>query len=119
MRDFMKYEVWKNSIDLVSEIYRVTSDFPEEEKFGLTNQMRRCAISIPSNIAEGSSRSSEKDFKRFLEIAIGSSFELKSQLIISANLKFIDQGRVDQKIIELDKISKQLNDFISKLKSNN
>jgi four helix bundle protein len=114
----MKYEVWNDSIELVAEIYKVTSNFPEEEKFGLTNQMRRCAVSIPSNIAEGSSRSSEKDFKRFLEIAIGSSFELKTQLIISGNLKFLNQESVQKQILVVDKISRQLNGFISKLKSN-
>lgn len=118
MRDFTKYDVWNDSIDLVTKIYNITSNFPEREKFGLANQMRRCATSIPSNIAEGSSRSSEKDFKRFLEIVIGSSFELKTQLIISGNLKYINEVDLRNFSLSTDKISKQLNGFITKLKAN-
>lgn len=86
MRDFTKYEVWQLAIDLALKVYQTTKTFPEEEKFGLTSQLRRTAISISSNIAEGASRSSDKEFKRFVEVAMGSLFEIKSQLIVSKKL---------------------------------
>jgi len=82
MRDFRKLEIWKDSIQLVEEVYSITRKFPDTEKFGLTSQMNRSAISIPYNIAEGCSRSSIIEFSRFLEIALGSSFELETQLEI-------------------------------------
>ncbi len=72
-----------------AEIYSITSKFPENEKFGLTNQLRRASISIPSNIAEGSSRHSNKDFTRFLQIAIGSAYEIETQLLIASDLNSI------------------------------
>jgi four helix bundle protein len=74
---FKDLEIWKSSRKFCSEIYNITSNFPESEKFGLTNQLRRASVSVPSNIAEGCSRRSNKDFSRFLEIAIGSISKLK------------------------------------------
>ena len=76
MRNFRNLEIWTRGIELVKEIYKLTSKFPSNEKFGLISQMQRASVSIPSNIAEGCSRNSDVEFKRFLEIAIGSSFEL-------------------------------------------
>lgn len=88
MIDFIKYEVWQLAIDLAVKVYQTTKTFPEGEKFGLTSQLRRAVISISSNIAESASRSSDKEFKRFIEIAIGSLFDIKSQLIVSHKLIF-------------------------------
>ena len=88
MSDYKDLEVWKKSIDVVTDIYRLTSVFPDSEKFGITNQMRRAAVSIPSNIAEGSARYHPKDFIHFLRIADGSVAELETQLIISVKLEF-------------------------------
>ncbi|WP_424963005.1 four helix bundle protein [Ekhidna sp.] len=116
MRDFTKYEVWKDGIDLAVKTYELTNDFPSEEKFGLINQMRRAAVSMPSNFAEGCSRSSEKDFKRFVEISLGSGFELKTQTIIASRLKFLDLEQSESYLSELDKLSKQLNSLRNKLK---
>ena len=76
MHNFRKLDIWVKSMDLVTDIYRVTNAFPNQERFGLTSQMQRSAVSIPSNIAEGSAKSSNKDFARFLEMSIGSSYEL-------------------------------------------
>ncbi len=90
MRNFRELEVWKESIEIVKKVYSITNAFPSNEKFGLVSQMNRCRVSIASNIAEGCSRKSEIDFARFLEISIGSSFELETQLIISNNLIYID-----------------------------
>lgn len=86
MRDYTKYEVWVDGIEISVRIYEITNSFPEHEKYGITSQLRRASVSISSNIAEGCSRSSEKDFKRFVEIALGSAFEVKRQLIISNKL---------------------------------
>ena len=92
-------DVWMKSMDFVTMLYKKTATFPKEEIYGLTNQMRRAAVSIPSNIAEGAARKSNKEFIQFLHIALGSTVEIETQLIISKNLKFID----DESFIELDK----------------
>ena len=92
-------DVWKKSMDFVTMLYKKTATFPKEEIYGLTNQMRRAAVSIPSNNAEGAARKSNKEFIQFLHIALGSTVEIETQLIISKNLKFID----DESFIELDK----------------
>ena len=88
MSDYKDLDVWKRAVDVVTEIYRLTSAFPESEKCGITNQMRRAAVSIPSNIAEGSARHHPKDFTHFLRIADGSAAELETQLIVSTRLGF-------------------------------
>ena len=80
--------VWQKSIDLVGEVYRITGNFPKEEVYGLTSQMRRAAISISSNIAEGRRKGSRKDFKNFLQIAFGSGAELETQIEIAKRLSF-------------------------------
>ena len=115
MRDFTKYEVWNLAIDLSVEIYRITESLPNQEKFGLISQMNRAVVSIASNIAEGTSRSSEKEFIRFLEISMGSGFELKSQLVIAHRLEFIDSSTFDKVMESLDLILKQLNGLRSSI----
>jgi len=82
-------EVWKESIRLVPEVYALISNFPPEEKYGLSSQVSRSAVSIPSNIAEGCGRSSEKEFARFLEISLGSAYELETQIWVAIALKFL------------------------------
>lgn len=109
MRNFREYEVWKNAIQLVNVIYEISALNPINEKYGITSQINRAAISIPSNIAEGASRSSEKDFKRFIEISLGSAFELETLLEISKNRKFIDQENYVNVLDKLESIQKQLN----------
>ncbi len=116
MRDFTKYDIWRDGVDLAVEAYELTKNFPNKEKFGLTSQIRRAAISLPSNFAEGCSRSSEKDFKRFIEISIGSGFELKTQFIIASKLNFLKGNSSDKFVSLLDKLSKQLNSLRNKLK---
>ena len=89
MKSHKDLDVWKRSIVLVTEIYQITKNFPDDEKYGMINQMRRSAVSIPSNIAEGSARHSKKENIQFLYVVLGSLSELETQLIISNNLKYI------------------------------
>lgn len=105
-------------MEIVLEVYSLTEKLPESEKYGLSSQMCRAAVSIPSNIAEGSSRNSELDFKRFLEIAIGSSFELETQLILTKELGYIGSEKSTDLLALLDKEQKKINTLISKLQSN-
>jgi len=90
MKTHKDLEVWKISIEMVTKIYQITHGFPKEELYGLTNQIRRAAVSVPSNIAEGAGRKSNKEFLQFLYYANGSLSELETQLIIANNLKYID-----------------------------
>ncbi|RKS02084.1 four helix bundle protein [Flavobacterium sp. 102] len=116
MHQFKELEIWKRSRLFCSKIYLITSSFPADEKFGLTNQLRRASVSIPSNIAEGCSRSSNKDFSRFLEIAIGSIYEIETQLLIAFDLGYINQLELDKLVNDLDTIIKMISKFRSSLK---
>jgi len=91
MFNFEKLEVWQKAIQFADLVYRLTKTFPDDERFGLTSQMRRAAVSISSNIAEGTSRHSRDDYARFLEIAAGSVFEVVSQSFISRNLGLVNE----------------------------
>ncbi|MAU71733.1 MAG: four helix bundle protein [Pseudozobellia sp.] len=95
MYNYKDLIVWQKSMDLVEKVYQLTSTFPQEEKFGLTSQIRRCAVSIPSNIAEGAGRKSKKLFRNFLEISNGSINELKTQLEISKRIGFISENEME------------------------
>jgi len=106
VRNFREYDVWIDSMQLVENIYTFVDNFPENEKFGLSSQITRSAVSIPSNIAEGASRVSEKDFARFLEISLGSSFELETQVRIANRRNYISEVdflKVLEAIISLQK----------------
>jgi four helix bundle protein len=111
MHQFKELEIWKKSRLFCSKIYSVTASFPSKEKFGLTNQLRRAWVSIPSNIAEGTSRHSNKDFSRFLEIAIGSVYEVETQILISTNLGFINEEKCIEITNSLDEIIKMTSRF--------
>jgi len=90
IRNHKDLEVWKKSMDFVSNIYKITESFPNKEVYGLTNQIRRAAVSVPSNIAEGAARSSKKEFIQFLYIALGSLSELETQIIIANRLEYLN-----------------------------
>ena len=105
--------VWQKSIAMVTSVYALVKNFPDDERFGLTSQIKRCSVSIPSNIAEGWGRSSAISFAQFLRISKGSLYELETQLLIAKNLKYIQESnKLDGVIIE---ISKMLNSLIKKL----
>ena len=91
MGTFKDLLAWQKSLTLAKKVYQVTGNFPTEERFGLVNQMRRCAVSIPSNIAEGYGRGSDKELLRFLYVALGSSNELETQLFLSLELSFMKE----------------------------
>lgn len=107
MHNFKELKVWQKSIDLTSEIYEVLSGFPSDEKLGLISQIKRAAVSIPSTIAEGSWRNSGKEFKHFLAISLGSSFEIETQFIIANRLGLIHNEKMEnfaRKISEIQKM---------------
>ena len=108
MNKFKELKVWQKSIQLVTTIYSQTSNFPKEEVYGITSQIRRCAVSIPSNVAEGAGRRTKKDFSHFLDIAKGSSFELETQLIISKELGFIERIKFENLNSDLEEIQKMI-----------
>ena len=113
---FEKLDVWKKAIDLADEVYRLTREFPDYERFGLANQMRRAAMSISSNVAEGSSRSSNKDFVRFIEIAYGSLMELVSQLHIAQRQSFIEKESARELYRQSDEVARMLSGLQASLK---
>tara|TARA_R110000868_G_scaffold67320_5_gene199882 strand:+ start:1426 stop:1782 length:357 start_codon:yes stop_codon:yes gene_type:complete len=117
MRDFRKLEIWKNGIELVKQVYQLSNNLPSEEKYGLRIQITRAAVSIPSNIAEGSCRNSEVEFKRFLEIAMGTLFELETQLIIIVELKLIDLIKTENLMVLIHTEGKMINGLINKIKN--
>ena len=117
MRDFRKLNVWIQGIEIVTQIYKLNEQLPDTEKFGLKSQIQRAAVSIPSNIAEGASRNSEVEFKRFLEIAIGSSFELETQPLIIENLTMINSDALKDIFILISSEQKMINSLISKINS--
>jgi len=108
--------VWQKSMTMVTEVYSITKCFPSTENFGLTAQLRRSAISIPSNIAEGYGRRSTGDYLRFLQIALGSLFELQTQIEIVFNLLYIDKMVFDKSTDKTSEIDRMLSSLISKLK---
>ena len=108
MHNFRELNIWKNGMSIAKEILAITKTFPEVEKFGLISQINRSVISIPSNIAEGSGRTTNKEFCRFLDIALGSSFELETQLILSFELEYLTQEKFDELTEELNDLQRMI-----------
>ena len=119
MSSHKNLDVWKLSVKFVTEIYQETSKFPKEEMFGITSQMRRSAVSIASNIAEGAARQTDKEYVRFLYYSLGSKEELDTQLIIAQQLNYITQNSFDRLSPQLETIGKLLNGLIKYLKTSN
>lgn len=112
--NFKKLTIWQEGIKLVIETYKITKTFPSEERFGLSSQLNRCAVSIPSNIAEGTSKSSEKHFKNYLETALGSSFEWETQLIIAFKIGYIDEIKFKELENKINKTQNMIYNFMQK-----
>jgi four helix bundle protein len=117
MRNFRQLNVWSESHSLTLEIYQVTKSFPKDELFALTSQMRRASASIPSNIAEGCGRGTNKEYAQFLQIAMGSASELDYQLLLAKDLKYIDVAVYSALNDKVDKIQRQLNILIRKVRA--
>ncbi|MFZ1072128.1 MAG: four helix bundle protein [Verrucomicrobiia bacterium] len=108
MQDFRKLEVWQRSHELTLKVYELTRSFPADEKFGLTSQLRRAAVSVELNLAEGSSRGSDPDFRRFVQMAIGSASEVECQLLLARDLKFLPEARYKGLESEVQQIKRML-----------
>ncbi len=115
---FKKLQVWQIGMDLAKEIYQLSKLFPKEELYGLTSQIRRASVSIPSNIAEGSQRKSNKEFANFILIAKGSLAELETQIILAKELNYLDEETLENILEQLDKLNRMLFSFRRKLTSN-
>jgi four helix bundle protein len=113
MRDFRKLDIWTQSIEFVDKVYDLCENFPKSEIYGISQQIQRSAVSIPSNIAEGCSRMNNKEFSRFLDYSLGSSFELETQLIIAFRRNYFENALI---LEELNIIQKRINAFRNSLK---
>jgi len=107
-RPHRKLKVWHKAMNLVSDVYRITNEFPKDEVYGLSPQMRRAAVSVPSNLAEGAGRKGSKEFKQFLNIAQGSLSELDTQIELARMLGYISQQEYEELIMKITEISKML-----------
>lgn len=116
MSNFRKLIIWQKAMNLVTKTYDSTKNFPKEEIFGLTSQIRRCSISIPSNIAEGHGRESNKEYLRFLNISIGSLFELQTQLEIAKNIAYLTEEDFNTLYEDSREIERMLVSFTNKIK---
>ncbi len=115
MNNFRDLKVWQRAINLATEIYSITKSFPETEKFGLTSQLQRAAVSVSSNIAEGSGRQTKADFRSFLSYSLGSLYEIESQLTIANNLGYVTNNDFQSMIEEVIEIQKMTHSLRSKL----
>jgi len=115
IKSFRDLEIWKRGINLVETTYRTTQSFPKQELYGLTNQLRRAAVSIPSNISEGFSRESKKEYKQFLYFSLGSCSELITQIIIALRLNYVENRVAEDIIDETEQISKMTMNLIKKI----
>lgn len=114
MHNFRELMIWKSARNIVKEIYKITKSFPKEELFGLTNQIRRCAVSMPSNIAEGCGRDSDKSLAYFLSVALGSSCEVETQLLLAYDLEYLSQNDCDKLVSEINKFQRMTRSFKKK-----
>ncbi len=116
MRNFRELMIWQKAMDIVVCVYKLSASLPKDETYGLKSQLQRAAVSIPSNIAEDCSRNTEPDFKRFLEVAIGSAYELETQLSITENIGLISRSKIEPALQMVSEEQKMLNGFISRVR---
>jgi four helix bundle protein len=118
MKNFKKLLIWQKGIQIAVNCIKITGTFPKQEKFGLVSQPNRACVSIPSNIAEGSSRSSSKDYNRFIEISLGSCFEAETQFLIARQLDFGTPALIEEILLQITEEEKMLASFSNRLKAN-
>ncbi len=115
MKNYKELTIWKKGIELVKVAYTISKQFPTDEKYGMIGQLTRATVSIPANIAEGSSRNSDKDYARFIQIALGSAFEVQTYLIIAKELHWSTNSNIEAVESLLEEEIKMLHSFIRKL----
>jgi four helix bundle protein len=115
MRDFKKLKIWQVGMEIVDKVYDIIPHLPNEEKFGLRSQMARSATAIPSNIAEGSAKRSQKDYLRYVEISFGSAFELETHSLVVRKRKWVADDLMDELLVLIEKEQKMISKFIEKL----
>ena len=108
MHNFRELKIWKMGIEISKLIFQITRTFPSEERYSLTSQLTRCAISIPSNIAEGCGRKSNKELNQFLSISLGSAFELETQIILAYEFGYIDHVTYEKTIVQIHEVQKMI-----------
>ncbi len=118
MQDFTQLKVWQKAHNFTVNLYKITKDFPTDEKVGLTNQIRRASVSIESNISEGCGRNGDKEFSRFLDIAQGSACEVKCQILIARDLGYLDNSKSQLLTDKINEVSRMINALNQKLKAN-
>lgn len=116
MKNFKQLKIWSKGFDIGVKTFKLVSTFPKEERYGVCAQMTKSAVSIPSNIAEGSSRASQRDYLRFIEISLGSTFELETQLLLAKAVGFGNNELRDEILNDIDEEEKMLISFMNKLK---
>ena len=116
-RTYRDLIAWQKAMKFVTEIYEITRSFPSEERYGITNQLRRAAVSVPSNIAEGQARFSHKEFHHFLSQARGSLVEIETQLLIARNLEYLRAAKADELLVATAQIGRLLNGLIASIKT--
>lgn len=116
-RNFRNYKVWQDAVEYATKVYKVTAEMPWFEKKGLCDQLQRVVVSISSNIAEGAAKPSDIEFAHFLDTALGSAFEVETQLLISKNVEYVSEDLYNNLLTELNEIERQLNGLISSLRN--
>ena len=116
INSYKDLKVWNKAMDLTTMVYDALKTFPPKEEYGLSSQMRRCSVSIPSNIAEGYGRNSTLDYCRFLQIALGSAYELKTQVELARRLDYVDNDTANKLATQLTEVGRMLNSLINKIK---
>ncbi|RMA64669.1 four helix bundle protein [Ulvibacter antarcticus] len=119
MHNFQELKIWSKAMNITEQIYNITAEFPKDEKFGLISQLRRCAVSVPSNIAEGSGRNTNGEFRNFLGIANGSVNELITQLLISNRMNMVSENTINPILNELIEVQKMNYSLIKKFSKKN
>ena len=114
MHNFKQLQVWQKAMEMVKEVYLAIAEFPVEERYGLAQQLRRSAVSIPSNIAEGAGRGGEKEFAHFLNISLGSAYEVETQLILANQLNLLSTQQLQKIDIQMQQVQKMLFSLILK-----
>jgi four helix bundle protein len=117
MQDFTQLKVWQKAHNFTVNLYKLTQDFPTEEKFGLTNQIRRASVSVESNLSEGCGRNGDKEFSRFLDIAQGSAYEVKCQILIARDLGYLDKNKSQLLTDKINEVSRMINALNQKLRA--